>query len=123
LELARRINHPWGIGLAQRTLGRIAHTSGNLAEAARYLQDARATFDAMEVCYDLARTHLDLAALAHTQGDQDTATTHLSTAYAWFKALQVPKWVERTEQLAREYGVTLTEVVLEAVELESEGDR
>jgi predicted ATPase/class 3 adenylate cyclase len=123
LELARRIKYLWGIGLAQRTLGRVAHTSSNLTEAARHLQDARATFDAMEARYDLARTHLDLASLIHSQGNQDTATTHLSTAYAWFKTLQVPKWVERTEQLAREYGVTLTEVVLEAVELESEGDR
>ena len=79
-ELARRINHPWGIGLAQRTLGRIAHTRGDLAEAERHLQDARATFDAMEARYDLARTHLDLASLTHDQGNQDTATTHLSTA-------------------------------------------
>jgi len=111
--LARRIKYPWGIGLAQRTLGRIAHTRGDLAEAARHLQDALATFDAMEAQYDLARTHLDLASLAHSQGNQDTATMHLSTAHAWFKKLQIPKWVERTEQLAREYGGTLQEVRLE----------
>ena len=113
LELARRIKYPWGIGLAQGTLGRIAHTSGNLAAAATYLQHALDTFDAMQARYDLARTHLDLASLAHTQENQDAATMHLSTAYAWFKKLQVPKWVERTEQLAQEYGVTLAEVVLE----------
>jgi hypothetical protein len=113
LELARRIQYPWGIGLAERTLGRIAHTSGDLVEAEMHLQDALATFDAMPARYDLARTHLDLASLAHTQGNQDTATTHLSTAYAWFKKIQVPRWVERTEQLAQGYGVTLTEVALE----------
>ena len=33
LELARRIAHGWGAALAQRTLGRIAHSRGNLAEA------------------------------------------------------------------------------------------
>jgi tetratricopeptide (TPR) repeat protein len=113
LELARRIKFPWGVGCAQRTLGRIAHARGDLAAAATYLQDARATFDAIEARYDLARTHLDVAALAHTQGDQDTATTHLSIASAWFNKLQVPKWVEQTEQLAREYGVTLIDVALE----------
>jgi hypothetical protein len=79
-ELARRNTLPWGIGAAQRTLGRIAHTSGNLVGAALHLQDAIASFAAMEARYDLARTHLDLASLAHDQGDQDTATTHLSTA-------------------------------------------
>jgi tetratricopeptide (TPR) repeat protein len=113
LELARRIKYPWGSGLAQRTLGRIAHTSGTLTAAATYLQQALATFDAMPARYDLARTHLDLASLAHTQGNRDAATTHLSTACAWFKKLQIPKWVERTEQLAQEYGVTLAEVALE----------
>ena len=116
-EIARRLNHPWGSGLAQRTLGRIAHTRGDLAAAATYLQHARATFDAMQARYELARTHLDLAALAHDQGSQDTAATHLCTAYTWFKKLQVPMWVERTEHFAREYGVRLTEVALE-----SEGD-
>jgi class 3 adenylate cyclase/tetratricopeptide (TPR) repeat protein len=113
LELARRIKYPWGSGLAQGTLGRIAHTSGNLAEAAMHLQDALATFEAMPARYDLARTHLDLASLAHTQEHHAAATTHLSTAYAWFKKLQVAKWAERTEQLAQEYGVTLAEVALE----------
>ena len=67
----------------------------------------------MQARYELARTHLDLASLAHTQDDQDAATTHLSTAYAWFKKLQVPQWIEQTEQLAREYGMTLTAVALE----------
>ena len=61
----------------------------------------------------MGRTHLALASLVHTQGDQGTATIHLSTAYAWFKKLRMPKWVEKTEQLARDYGVTLTEVELE----------
>jgi hypothetical protein len=46
-------------------------------------------------------------------GNHAAATTHLSTACAWFKKLQVPIWVERTEHLAQEYGVTLAEVALE----------
>jgi len=36
-----------------------------------------------------------------------------NTDFAWFKKLQMPRYVERTEQLAQEYGVTLTEVELE----------
>jgi tetratricopeptide (TPR) repeat protein len=113
LALAEAIKFPWGIGRAQRILGRIALTSGNHAEAASYLQNALETLASIHACFEQARTHLDLASLAHTQGNQDTTTTHLSTAFAWFKKLQVPKWMERTEQLAQEYGVTLTEVALE----------
>jgi tetratricopeptide (TPR) repeat protein len=102
-----------GVGEAQRTLGRIAHTSANLVVAAAHLQEALDTFSAIHSQFELARTHLDLAALACDQGNQDSATTHLSTAHAWFKKLQVPKWIERTEHLAQEYGVTLTAVALE----------
>ena len=99
--------------MAQRTLGRIAQDTGETAEAAIYLQDALATFSSIHSQFERARTHLDLVRLAHTQDSRELATTHLSTAYAWFKKLQVPKWAEKTEQLALEHGVTLTEVELE----------
>jgi tetratricopeptide (TPR) repeat protein len=113
LALATEASNPWGAALAQCALGRIAQTSGDLVEAEARLQEALETFASIQARYQLARTHLDLASLAHAQGNQHTATTHLSTAYAWFKKLQVPKWVEPTEQLAREHGVTLQEVELE----------
>jgi class 3 adenylate cyclase/tetratricopeptide (TPR) repeat protein len=113
LERAKDIRIPWWIGLAQRALGRIAHTSNNLSDAETYLQEALTTFKNIQARYELARTRLDLASLAHTQGNPDTATMHLSTAYAWFQKLQVPQWVERTEQLARKYGMTFAEVELD----------
>lgn len=102
-----------GIGFAKRTLGRIAHSSDHQVEAETYLQEALDTFSSIQARYELARTHLDIASLAHTQNNHDIATTHLNQAYAWFKKLQVPKWIEETEQLAREYDVTLKEVELE----------
>ena len=104
---------------AQRALGRIAHRLGNVTEAGIHLQSALETFASIQERIDLARTHLDLASLAHTQNNHDTATTHLSTAYTWFKKLQLPKWMEKTEQLAREYDVTLKEVKLDEL---TEGD-
>ena len=112
LDLARGITHGWGAALAQRTLGRIAHSRGNLAEAQAYLQAARDTFASIHSRFELARTHLDLVALAQAQGDTEAAAVHLSTARAWFIHLQVPKYIERAEQLARTYGLTLTEVPL-----------
>jgi tetratricopeptide (TPR) repeat protein len=113
LHLAETVNNPWGVGIAQRALGRIAHRSGNLTEAENLLQKALSVFKGIQAQYELARTHLDLAALAHAQGNRNTATEYLSTASAWFQKLHVPKWVEQTERLARKYDVRLTEVALE----------
>jgi tetratricopeptide (TPR) repeat protein len=112
LDLARKIEYRWGTALAQRTLGRIAQSHGNLAEAQTYFQEARDTFTSIYSRLELARTHLDLAALSRTQGDTEAAAVHLSTARAWFAHLQVPRYVERAEQLAQTYGLTLTEVPL-----------
>ena len=85
---------------------------GNLAEAKTYFQEARDAFASIHSRFELARTHLDLATLSHTQGDTEAAAVHLSTAHAWFIHLQVPKYIGRAEQLARVYGLTLTEVPL-----------
>jgi len=113
LELAREIAHGWGAALAQRTLGRIAHSRGNLAEARAYLQEARDTFASIHSRFELVRTHLDLATLSHVQGDAEAASVHLSIARTWFARLQVPRYVERAEQFAQTYDLTLTEVLLD----------
>ena len=115
LALATTIAHPWGIGLAQRALGWLALVSEACAEAEQALHDALHTFSSIHCRIEIGRTHLDLAALASLQRNLDTAIEHLRTANAWFKILQVPKWIERTEHLAHEYGVTLVEVALEEV--------
>jgi hypothetical protein len=57
--------------------------------------------------FEAGRSHLDLAAHIHAQGNQTSAAMHLIEAYARFTALQVPKYVERTVQLASEFGVAL----------------
>jgi tetratricopeptide (TPR) repeat protein len=119
LKLAQDAEHPWGMAIAQRTRGRIVQTSGDFIEAEAHFQEALETFSTIQSCFELARTYLDLAALAYAQNNHDVATTHLNQAYAWFKKLQVPKWVEKTEQLARKYGVALAEVELEGL---AEGD-
>ena len=117
LQLAEDIKYPEGIQCARHTLGRIANASGNLVEAETYFQSVLETMRE-GVSSRQAQLYLDFAMLAQNRGDWEAVTTHLSTAYAWFKKLQIPKWMERTEQLAREYGVTLTEVELEDFETE-----
>ena len=113
LVLAQDIQNPLGMAQAQRTLGRIAYSQCNFSQAESYLRKALNSSSTIQARYELARTHLDLASLARTQDDLDTTAAHLCTAYTWFKKLKVPIWAERTEQLAREYGVTLTEVELD----------
>ncbi|MCZ6876115.1 MAG: tetratricopeptide repeat protein, partial [bacterium] len=113
LDMARDIMNWDEVGKALRILGRVTQESGNLIEAESDLQEALQTFRSIQSRFELARTHLDLATLIYEQGNMKGTTDHLSKAYAWFKKLQVPKWVEKTEQLARDYDVTLKEVELE----------
>src|SRR5712691_4546283 len=110
LEITRNCRFQHGIGWAQRALGRTALMSGALAEAETHFMEALQTFASTQGHFEVGRTHLALAELAHAQGDVHASTTHLHEAHGWFTALQVPKYIERTAQLAREYGVTLAAV-------------
>ena len=60
----------------------------------------------MEAAFEVARTHLDLAALAGARGDARGATAHLAEAARQFRALSVPRWVERAEERLRAAGAT-----------------
>ncbi|MBI4640602.1 MAG: tetratricopeptide repeat protein, partial [Candidatus Tectomicrobia bacterium] len=109
LEITRTTKFWYAVGLAQRTLGRIALTRAALPEAETSLKEALGTFTSIEARFELGRTHLDFARLAHAQDDREVLTTHLTKAHFLFRALQVPKYVERAEQLAREFGVPLSQ--------------
>ncbi len=108
LDMARAIHHGYGIGWAQRVLGRVAQDSGRHTEATISLQEALQTFASIQMPFEAGRSHLDLAALTHAQGNQAAAATHLTQAYALFIALQVPRYVERSVQLASEFGIDLS---------------
>jgi tetratricopeptide (TPR) repeat protein len=108
LEMARSVQHWYGVIVAQRVLGHLAQTRGALVEAASHLQEALQRCTTLHLRYELARTHVDLATLAHTQGDHAAATTHLAEARAMFRALRIPKWAEATAQLAQAWGSPLT---------------
>lgn len=96
-------------GLALRALGRIAMTRGAFSEAEVHLRQAFAIFSSIRARWFVAHTHLDLTALADAQGNREGVTTHLKEALLLFKALRVSRYIERTEQLAREFGVPLSE--------------
>jgi tetratricopeptide (TPR) repeat protein len=109
LARTREAEYWIGIGIAQRALGRVERASGALSEATIHLQEALQTFAEHGYRPEQARTHLDLATVAHAKGSAAAAATHLRAAYALFTELRAPKYVERTEQLACAYAVTLAE--------------
>jgi tetratricopeptide (TPR) repeat protein len=97
-----------GIGIAQRSLGRVERASGALTEAESHLLEALHTFTEHGFRPEAARTHLDLATVTYAQGNTAATAGHLHAAYTLFTTLQAPAYVQRTEQLAGEYGLTLS---------------
>jgi hypothetical protein len=61
----------------------------------------------VEARFEVARTRLDLAALAHARGQSTACAEHLAEAHREFQALAVPRWVERAEACARDWGIVL----------------
>ena len=100
-------NFRYGVGFAQRTLGRIAFKAADYTEANTWLNRALESFRAIEALFEIGRTHLDLALLAHAAGDREAASLQLGGAHRLFMKLRVPKYVERAELLARDLAVSL----------------
>ena len=107
LELARTAGTLPGVGWAARALGHVAHARGALADGQEHLREALRAFEDAEAAFEIARTHLDLAMLAHARGESDARRSHLAEAHRRLRALDVPRWVERAEERAREWGVAL----------------
>jgi tetratricopeptide (TPR) repeat protein len=105
LELTRKIKYWWGVGLAQRALGRIAQASGALSDTETHLTEALQAFALIQARFEVGRIHLALAELAHTRGNHEAVTTHLQEAHQLFRTLKVPRYIVRTEQLAKEFKV------------------
>ncbi len=109
LAINREVKAQYGIAWAQRVLGKIARTRAAFAEAESHLTEALQTFTAMTARFEMGRTRLLLAELAHAGGNCTAATAHLHDAWQLFGALPVKKYVERTEQMAEKWGVSLGE--------------
>jgi len=57
--------------------------------------------------HEVARTELALADLAHARGDREALRSHVTAALALFTQLGVPRYVERTQRLAADWGAPL----------------
>src|SRR2546425_5341255 len=97
----------FGLGWAQRTLGRIAYARGLHTDAAERLDEALQTFGSMRARFEMARTRLELARVRHAQGNPRSAATDPRAAQQLLRWLGVPKYGERSEPLARQPQVAL----------------
>jgi class 3 adenylate cyclase/tetratricopeptide (TPR) repeat protein len=102
LAITREAKFLYGVGLAQRALGRIARGSGDLAAAGAPLREALETFTALEVPFEVARTHLDLAELAHARGEPAGAAREIDLARRLFTELGFLPYGERLVRLSAE---------------------
>jgi tetratricopeptide (TPR) repeat protein len=107
LARTREAEYWIGIGIVQRALGRVDRASGALTEAESHLLEALQTFTEHGFRPEAARTRLDLATITYARGNITATVAHLRDAHALFTEVQAPAYIERTEQLAREYGIPL----------------
>jgi class 3 adenylate cyclase/tetratricopeptide (TPR) repeat protein len=107
LDLAADVSFLLGIGWSHQVIGRVAQAEGSALEAEGHLAEALQSFVSIRARFEIGRIHLFLASLSHAQGNCEAVASHLNEAHALFRALRVPKYVERSEQLAREFGASL----------------
>jgi tetratricopeptide (TPR) repeat protein len=105
VAIGREGGSRWALGWAQRTLGRLARARGAYAVAHLHLEEALATFSAIDARLETGLTQLDLVEVAHALGDQHQARAGLAVAIRLFQDLDLPKRVERTAALARRLGI------------------
>ena len=109
LKAAELVGFPLGLGLAHRALGRIALRTGDFSQAEPHFAQALSTLSSIPARLELARTHIDVAALANLQQDADLARAHYIDAVRMFTELNLKRHAEHTKELAAQSGVTLAE--------------
>jgi adenylate cyclase len=109
LLLAGQATFPFGQGLTQRVLGRVAAATNSLDIAQMTLTRALDIFSELRARYEVARTRVDLAGLAHLSNDHSGSLSQLRKAYALYSELGARGQCERVVQLGRRLGAPLVE--------------
>jgi tetratricopeptide (TPR) repeat protein len=107
LVVCTDLTYAVGIGWCHHLLGCVAQIRGELDKARRHLDEAVQVFQVIGVRFELARTYLARSELSHAQSDSERVRSDLREARRLFDVLRTPKYVERTQQLAREFGVII----------------
>ena len=101
MEVCQGVRNLWGVGMAQRVLGRIALERGDLEAASQRLEEAEGTLTPLEARYWIARVEFDRAELGMRSGRRDDAARALERARSIFSTLGSDHWLEQTETSTR----------------------
>jgi class 3 adenylate cyclase/tetratricopeptide (TPR) repeat protein/DNA-binding XRE family transcriptional regulator len=104
VEISREVSSPYGRGLGERLLGRLALDSGELREAEARLTESRDVLRSIEAQFELGQTHLALAELAQRQNDPPAMAAHSEQARRLFAASRAPKYVKRAAEVVAAAG-------------------
>jgi hypothetical protein len=107
LELTREAGNRFGVGWAERALGRTAAERGAAAEAEAHLEEALAIFRAIGGTVEAARTAVTMAEVVAARGDVCRASALLADSHRIFVAQKAPALVARSKAVAAKLGLTL----------------
>jgi hypothetical protein len=100
-EVAGEVGFAYALGLAERTLGRIARAQGESGLAATRLGTALDVFAGIGARFEAARTTADLVSLAGARGDRPEAARLARQAEALLRGLGAPAREREVEQRLR----------------------
>ncbi|MBI2205554.1 MAG: AAA family ATPase [Candidatus Rokubacteria bacterium] len=101
VALARETRQAYGVGVAERVLGRCALVRGALDEATARFDAARTTFTTIEARFEVGRTLMVSAEVVRERGDEAGALATLKDARGIFEELDAQRYLERVDALAR----------------------
>jgi tetratricopeptide (TPR) repeat protein len=104
IEITTQARFWFGVGLAERALGKAELAAQRIEPAAEHLEAACDRFEQLGAPLEVARAHLEMAALAHAAGTGEVAR-HLAEAHRSFRELGASRYVVRVLEAAGELGV------------------
>ena len=101
LEIGQADEMMFNVGLAQRTLGRVAIAQKNWQQAESQLRAALATFEECSAAFEAARTRVDLLRVPPTNGNDREAKSDFAAALSAFEAAPAPRRVAELHAVAQ----------------------
>jgi len=100
-DITRAAGYAYGLGWAQRILGRISRATGDLAGAQAHFEDAIGTFDGMGAPFETGRTQLELGELLALCTKPAEARAHAKAAMETLEKLGLERFAARARAILK----------------------